>query len=150
MAPICNRRLLFVEVFFPKVVGEWNFTAGTVLRVVVGQSGNSLQAPLSNGPRFVTVLLAVLWSLLVLNFCLSLFVFGVNIGTYPPPPLLLLVLLLLVLLLLLLLSLSLSIYFFVCCFSGGGGGGGSFVWINGSTAEPLIAAGGGGGSSFVL
>ena len=27
---------------------------------------------------------------------------------------------------------------------GGGGGGGSFVWINGSTAQPMIAAGGGG------
>ena len=27
---------------------------------------------------------------------------------------------------------------------GGGGGGGTFVWINGSTAQPLIAAGGGG------
>lgn len=34
-----------------------------------------------------------------------------------------------------------------CCgSSGAGGGGGSFVWINGQTAEPLVAAGGGGGA----
>ncbi len=29
--------------------------------------------------------------------------------------------------------------------TGGGGGGGTFVWIDGASAEPLIAAGGGGG-----
>ena len=31
---------------------------------------------------------------------------------------------------------------------GGGGGGGSFVWVQGQTAQPLIAAGGGGASSL--